>query len=222
MSAVTPLLRDRLHWLRVPQRVEFKRCLLLYKALHGPAPAYITEYCVNSDTNERRSRLRSSAQNRLMISRPSKTVRLRERSFSVNGPSLWNSLPDSVKNSTSVDVFKSRLKTYLFGFSFTSWPLVTYYMLKHPCFRYRPCLRRSINRRAIIIIIIIGIFVNNENKEIYHTKCIFSLTNNICSEDKTWQNKYIIRMHICIILELCRRYFLKKKICGPSKYLFWN
>ena len=117
---VTPLLRDRLHWLRVPQRVEFKRCLLVYKAFNGLAPAYNTEYCVNINTNERRSSLRSSAQNRLMIPRPSKTVRLGERPFSVNGPSLWNSLPDSVKNSNSVDAVKSRLKTYLFGFSFTS------------------------------------------------------------------------------------------------------
>ena len=107
---VISLLRDRLHWLRVPQRVEFKRCLLVYKALHGLAPAYITEYCV-FNTNERRSSLRSSAQNRLLIPRPSKTVRLGERSFSVNGSSLWNSLLDSVKSSTSVDVFKSRLKT---------------------------------------------------------------------------------------------------------------
>ena len=113
---VTPLLRDRLHWLRVPQRVEFKRCLLVYKALHGLAPAYTTEYCVNINTNDRRSSLRSSAQNRLLIPRSSKTVRLVERSFAVNGPSLWNSLPDSVKNSISVDVFKSRL----FGFSCTS------------------------------------------------------------------------------------------------------
>ena len=108
---VSPLLRDRLHWLRVPQRVEFKRCLLVYKALPGLAPAYITEYCVNINTNERLSSLRSSAQNRLMIPRPSKTIRLGERSLSVNFSSLWNSLPDSVKNCTSVDVFKSRLKT---------------------------------------------------------------------------------------------------------------
>ena len=42
---VTPLLRDRLHWPRALQRVEFKRCLLIYKALHGLAPAYITELC---------------------------------------------------------------------------------------------------------------------------------------------------------------------------------
>ena len=38
---ITPTLRDRLHWLRVPQRIDFKRCLLVFKALHGLAPVYI-------------------------------------------------------------------------------------------------------------------------------------------------------------------------------------
>src|SRR6218665_3131963 len=37
---VTPLLRDVLHWLPVPFRVEFKICLLVYKSLHGAAPGY--------------------------------------------------------------------------------------------------------------------------------------------------------------------------------------
>ena len=31
----TPLLRNRLHWLWVPQRIKFKCCLLVYKALNG-------------------------------------------------------------------------------------------------------------------------------------------------------------------------------------------
>ena len=35
---ITPLLKDRLHWLRVPQRIDFKQCLLVYKALHSLAP----------------------------------------------------------------------------------------------------------------------------------------------------------------------------------------
>ena len=38
---ITPTLRDRLHWLRVTQRIDFKRCLLVFKALHGLAPVYI-------------------------------------------------------------------------------------------------------------------------------------------------------------------------------------
>ena len=37
-----------------------------------------------------------------------------ERSFSVYGPKLWNTLPDSVKESKTIDTYKRNLKTYLF------------------------------------------------------------------------------------------------------------
>jgi len=37
--------KDRLHRLPVPQRVQFKLCLLTYKALHGLAPSYIADLC---------------------------------------------------------------------------------------------------------------------------------------------------------------------------------
>ena len=33
-------IRDRLHWLPVAQRIQFKLCLMMYKAMHGLAPAY--------------------------------------------------------------------------------------------------------------------------------------------------------------------------------------
>ena len=61
---IMPTLRDRLHWLKVPQRIEFKRCLLVYKALHGQAPAYIASFC--SEVSSTR-RLRSSSHHRLQI-----------------------------------------------------------------------------------------------------------------------------------------------------------
>jgi hypothetical protein len=32
---VTDLLRDNLHWLRVPQRITYKLCLITYKAMHS-------------------------------------------------------------------------------------------------------------------------------------------------------------------------------------------
>ena len=41
---VTPLLQDNLHWLRVPKRVKFKCCLLVFKALDGLAPTYIADF----------------------------------------------------------------------------------------------------------------------------------------------------------------------------------
>jgi len=36
------------------------------------------------------------------------------RSFSVAAPKLWNGLPVELRQATSLDCFKSRLKTYLF------------------------------------------------------------------------------------------------------------
>ena len=38
---VSPLLRDKLHRLRIRARVQFKCCLLVYKALNGVASTYI-------------------------------------------------------------------------------------------------------------------------------------------------------------------------------------
>ena len=109
---ITPTLRDRLHWLRVPQRIEFKRGPLVHKAIHGLAPAYIANYCIEIPS---RRCLRSSAHRRLHVPPPSKTVMLGERSFSIGGPSLWNNLPDTVKEADTVELFKQRIKTHLFG-----------------------------------------------------------------------------------------------------------
>jgi len=39
-ESVTPLLRD-LHWLRVPQRVEYKLSVLVHRCLHNLAPQYL-------------------------------------------------------------------------------------------------------------------------------------------------------------------------------------
>ena len=40
-----------------------------------------------------------------------------DKAFSVASPKQWNDLPLDIKLSGSVDVFKSRLKTYLFRLS---------------------------------------------------------------------------------------------------------
>ena len=38
----TPLLRE-LHWLRVPERIQFWFCVLAYHCVHGTAPAYLSD-----------------------------------------------------------------------------------------------------------------------------------------------------------------------------------
>ena len=105
---ITPVLKS-LHWLPVRLRIQFKTMLLTYKALHGIAPSYIRELLVLH--NPPRT-LRSSNKFKLVVP----ITRLKsygDRSFSKAAPSLWNSLPEEIKDSKSVDSFKNKLKTHL-------------------------------------------------------------------------------------------------------------
>jgi len=40
---ITPLIRDKLHWLRFTQRVTYKLCMLVYKSINNSAPQYLTD-----------------------------------------------------------------------------------------------------------------------------------------------------------------------------------
>ena len=61
---ITPLLMD-LHWLRMPQRIQYKLCIL--PLLHGSAPGYLQSSIIPvSDTASRR-RLRSASSGDLVV-----------------------------------------------------------------------------------------------------------------------------------------------------------
>ena len=112
-ESVTPLLKD-LHWLPIDKRVEFKVLVIVYKCIHGLAPAYLEELLkIKVNTRD----LRSS--NRLELDPPfTRSALAYERAFSYAGPRLWNKLPCTIKESSSINVFKSNLKTHLFKEAF--------------------------------------------------------------------------------------------------------
>ena len=56
------VMRDELHWLRLRDRIDYKLCLLVYKALHGFAPDYLSELCIPASSVNYRSHLRSTHQ----------------------------------------------------------------------------------------------------------------------------------------------------------------
>src|SRR5260221_7932650 len=56
--------------------------------------------------------LRSSDADLLYV--PASRTATADRHFSCAAPRIWNSLPSHVKAASSVDIFKSRLKTHLF------------------------------------------------------------------------------------------------------------
>ena len=102
LDHITPLLIE-LHWLPVRQRIIFKILLYTLKALHGPAPTYLTELI--SPYVPRRA-LRSADQ--LLLEQPTHKLKLTGlRAFSVCAPYLWNSVLFEIKRSASVSIFKA-------------------------------------------------------------------------------------------------------------------
>src|SRR6056300_91499 len=111
---VTPILIN-LHWLPIKSRIEYKTLLLTFKALHGLSPVYIQDLI--SRYKPKRN-LRSSSQ--LLLTAQSYNLEsYGHRSFSVAAPELWNSLPMSIRHSSSLASFKSELKTHLFKLAYS-------------------------------------------------------------------------------------------------------
>ena len=104
---IKPVLKQ-LHWLPVNQRITCKILLLTYKALNGQAPS---SEVLEPYTPARN--LRSSSKYLLKIPLV-KLVSYGHRCFSFAAPTLWNSLPDFIKQSSSLSSFKTYMKTYLF------------------------------------------------------------------------------------------------------------
>ena len=112
----------QLHWLPVKQRIHFKILVLTYKCLHSQGPTYLIDLL--QPTKPTRSGLRSSAlqDSYLHLSVPrTKCKTFADRSFSVGAPTLWNSLPQHIKEATSVLMFKNMVKTHLFKKAFPDW-----------------------------------------------------------------------------------------------------
>ena len=101
-----------LHWLRLPQRVDFKVAVMTFRVLHGLAPSYLNDVVRVIYLSGRR-RLRSSSSHQLLV--PSfRLTTVARRAFSVAASLLCNSLT-SFQSFPSLLVFRQRLKTFFFA-----------------------------------------------------------------------------------------------------------
>ena len=124
---ITPALID-LHWLPVTFRVQFKLLLFVYKSLHNQSPSYIKDLL--SLKPAANYALRSSAQSLLFVPKVNCSA-LGDRAFAhaapvllashedvLTGSSIWNSVPVTIRTSSSLAIFKKQLKTFLFKKAF--------------------------------------------------------------------------------------------------------
>lgn len=107
---ITPVLY-RLHWLPVEQRIKYKVLLLVFKCQHDMAPAYLKDLIRPYQPVKE---LRSASQHLLEepTSRPLNCYA--DRAFGRAGPRLWKEIPLELRDESSLETFKSNLKTHLF------------------------------------------------------------------------------------------------------------
>ena len=99
----TPLLQE-LHWLRVPERIQFRLCVFAYHCVHGTAPAYLTESLrLTSEIIARRCLHSVDSPTLLVPSTPRST--LGDRAFLVAAVRAWNSLPSQTRAASSILTF---------------------------------------------------------------------------------------------------------------------
>ena len=111
---ITPVLAS-LHWLPVDFKIDFKIILLVYKALNGLAPSYLSD-CLPRYVPHRH--LRSSTAG--LLDEPDMNyVKYGKAAFCYYGPVAWNKLPLSLRQAASVEIFKAQLKTYFYTLAFS-------------------------------------------------------------------------------------------------------
>jgi len=107
---------EALHWLHIPERVQFKLAVLVHRVLHGNAPEYLGQFTRLSEVPSRSS-LRSASSTHLLVPPVCRST-VGARAFLVDEPALWNSLPADITSIDSLPVFRHRLKNYLFSHSY--------------------------------------------------------------------------------------------------------
>jgi len=94
-----------LHWLRIPERIQYELAVLAYKVLHGDAPRYLGPLTRVGDLPGRRT-LRSTNADRLVVppvklsTSAAEPLRLR-----LHTSVIWNTLPTDVVAASSLFTF---------------------------------------------------------------------------------------------------------------------
>ena len=106
---ITDAMKD-LHWLKIPQHIQFKVLVTIYLCVNGLAPPFVINLL---DLNLMRKNLRSNTQGKLPIPGCSH-AQVCNHSIRYAGPWLWNELPQYIRDAKTLGLFKIHLKTHLF------------------------------------------------------------------------------------------------------------
>ena len=102
------LLQD---WLPISERIKYKVACMCFHAINGSGPNYLSEL-LHIYTPSRM--LRSSSDSRMLKIQQYKRKTHSYRTFTYCGPYVWNSLPQDIRQCSTLTSFQTNLKTFLF------------------------------------------------------------------------------------------------------------
>jgi len=108
-------MHTKLHWLDVPERINYKLGMLMYQCQYNKAPRYLMDHCTSVSDVAYRQRLRSANSHEVSVPRHRLSTYGR-RAFAVAGPTVWNSMLEDMRDlEVSEDSYRLSLKTFLFA-----------------------------------------------------------------------------------------------------------
>ena len=108
--------RQELHWLPIQRCIKFKLASLTFKATHNKFPPYLSRLL----TPYRPSRVLRSSFSSNLLQVPRTNIIFGPCSFRAAAPTVWNSLPDSIRSSNTLNSLRRYLKTHYFQAAFNT------------------------------------------------------------------------------------------------------
>ena len=103
-------IRKQLGWYSLAEMRNQQKAIMMYKIVNGLAPSYMADM-FSSQYGSQVHNLRNSTLN---FEIPNARTELYRNSFAFTGEKIWNELPGDLKNVSSLNAFKKKIKTVNF------------------------------------------------------------------------------------------------------------
>ncbi|KAL4238884.1 hypothetical protein ACF0H5_003591 [Mactra antiquata] len=95
-----------LNWMKFPERVNYKKSIIMYKAINNICPQYLSKKFMKN--NVECTHYLRSAENNQLLHVPKPRLEFTKKSLDYSGPKLWNALPNEVQTARTLDSFKQK------------------------------------------------------------------------------------------------------------------
>ena len=109
-QSVSEIIRS-LNWVKVEDRYKYFLAVLVYKCLHKEAPLLLTKRFLSLDQRQDCYQTRAVTNGDLKVPHPN--MSLYKSSLAYSGSTFWNSLPLTIRGSSSIFSFKFLVRNYL-------------------------------------------------------------------------------------------------------------